>query len=377
MLYINGLITNYLRKNTSRYFGEKNRDLYRHHADDAFLLAYISTNPKMLKVFRFLEKVKINPSEEEGKQIIDENKFDLGEFKREFHQKFNDENIFKNHMPSFSRQLNNKRTNVQFFNETLYSGLKEGEELYKVQKIKLIEIPNKEKELKKLDKWFPDSENKPDNILTEDNIYKILRKICHDDEYKYDDEGKRVNPFVQYMKKIKDKFPNDENNKNLIIRDDKENKYTVNSIRVKVKKVNKYFENKKIQKSNKNKISFYDSMNWNSIYVYKNNGKYKIKTTNVGNKFGENLDKPDFKLYKGDIVLLKGTNHLFYIVGVDEGNNKLELKPLMSNKEAYTKYYNNNLILTDKQYRVPINKLINNYEKVEVDELGNIYKNKE
>ena len=55
-------------------------------------------------------------------------------------------------MPSFSRQLNNKRTSVQFFNETLYSGLKEGEELYKVQKIKLIEIPNKEKELKKLDK---------------------------------------------------------------------------------------------------------------------------------------------------------------------------------------------------------------------------------
>ena len=49
----------------------------------------------------------------------------------------------------------------------------------------------------------------------------------------------------------------------------------------------------------------------------------------------------------------------------------------MSNKKAYTKYYNNNLILTDKQYRVPINKLINNYEKVEVDELGNIYKNKE
>ena len=63
------------------------------------------------------------------------------------------------------------------------------------------------------------------------------------------------------MKKIKDKFPNDENNKNLIIRDDKGNKYTVNSIRVKIEKVNKYFENKKIQKSNKNKISFYDSMN--------------------------------------------------------------------------------------------------------------------
>ena len=378
VLYINGLITNYLRKNTSRYFGEKNRDLYRHHADDAFLLAYISTNPKMLKVFRFLEKVKINPSEEEGKQIIDENKFDLGEFKREFHQKFNDENIFKNHMPSFSRQLNNKRTSVQFFDQTLYSGLKEGEEVYKVQKIKLIEIPNKEKELKKLDKWFPDSKNKPDNILTEDNIYKLLWKICHDDEYKYDDKGKRVNPFVQYMKKIKDKFPNDENNKNLIIRDDKENKYTVNSIRVKVEKVNKYFENKKIRKSNKNKIGFYDTMNWNSIYVYKNNGKYKIKTTNIGNKFGENLDKPDFKLYKGDIVLLKGTNHLFYIAGANDSGNNLELKPLMSNREAYTKYYNNNLILKDKQqYFVPINKLIDNFEKVEVDELGNIYKNKE
>ena len=180
------------------------------------------------------------------------------------------------------------------------------------------------------------------------------------------------------MKKIKDKIPNDENNKNLIIRDDKENKYTVNSIRVKVEKVNKYFENKKIQKSNKNKISFYDSMNWNSIYVYKNNGKYKIKTTNVGNKFGENLDKPDFKLYKGDIVLLKGTNHLFYIAGANDSGNNLELKPLMSNREAYTKYYNNNLILKDKQqYFVGINKLIDNFEKVEVDELGNIYKNKE
>ena len=379
VLYINGLITNYLRKNTSRYFGEKNRDLYRHHADDAFLLAYISTNPKMLKVFRFLEKIKINSSEEEGKQIIDENKFDLGEFKREFHQKFNDENIFKNHMPSFSRQLNNKRTNVQFFNDTLYSGLKEGENVYKVQKIKLIEIPdNKLKE--KLDKYFPDSENKPnkpDNILMEKNIYELLRKIYHDPEYKCDDKGKRVNPFVQYMKKIKDKLPKAENNKNLIILDDKENKYVVNSIRVKGDKVNKYFENKKIQKSNKNKISFYDSMNWNSIYVYKNNGKYKIKTTNVGNKFGENLDKPDFKLYKGDIVLLKGTNHLFYIAGAIDSGNRLELKPLMSNREAYTKYYNNNLILKGKQRYVVINKLIDNFEKVEVDELGNIYKNKE
>ena len=119
-------------------------------------------------------------------------------------------------------------------------------------------------------------------------------------------------------------------------------------------------------------------MNWNSIYVYKNNGKYKIKTTNVGNKFGENLDKPDFKLYKGDIVLLKGTNHLFYIAGANDSGNNLELKPLMSNREAYTKYYNNNLILKDKQqYFVGINKLIDNFEKVEVDELGNIYKNKE
>ena len=371
VLYINGLITNYLRKNTSRYFGEKNRDLYRHHADDAFLLAYISTNPKMLKVFRFLEKVKINPSEEEGKQIIDENKFDLGEFKREFHQKFNDENIFKNHMPSFSRQLNNKRTNVQFFNETLYSGLKEGEELYKVQKIKL----NDKKLDKKLDEYFPDSGNKPNKILMGNNIYKLLWNICHDDEYKCDDKGKRVNPFVQYMKKIKDKFPNIENDKNLIILD-KENKYVVNSIRVKGDKVNKYFENKKIQKSNKNKISFYDSMNWNSIYVYKNNGKYKIKTTNIGNKFGENLDKPDFKLYKGDIVLLKGTNHLFYIVSANDSGNNLELKPLMSNNKAYTKYYNNNLILKDRNY-VGINELIKNYEKVEVDELGNIYKSKE
>ena len=63
------------------------------------------------------------------------------------------------------------------------------------------------------------------------------------------------------MKKIKDKLPKAENNKNLIILDDKENKYVVNSIRVKGDKVNKYFENKKIQKSNKNKISFYDSMN--------------------------------------------------------------------------------------------------------------------
>ena len=119
-------------------------------------------------------------------------------------------------------------------------------------------------------------------------------------------------------------------------------------------------------------------MNWNSIYVYKNNGKYKIKTTNIGNKFGENLDKPDFKLYKGDIVLLKGTNHLFYIACAKDSANSLELKPLMSNRDAYTKYYNNNLILKDKQqYFVGINKVIENKEKVEVDELGNIYKNKE
>lgn len=372
VLYINGLITNYLRKYTSKYFGEKNRDLYRHHADDAFLLAYISTNPKMLKVFRFLEKAKIDPSKEEGKQIIDENKFDLGEFKREFNQKFNDENIFKNNMPSFSRQLNNKRTSVQFFNETLYSGLEEGEKLYKIQKIKLNKLSDK-----KIDEYFPLNGSKPDVILMENNIYELLWKICHDDEYKCDENGKKVNPFVQYMKKINDKFPNLANNKNLIILD-RENKYIINSIKIKDKEVNKYFENKKIQKSNKNKIGFYDAMNWNSIYVYKNNGKYKIKTTNIGNKFGENLDKPDFKLYKGNIVLLKGTNHLFYIVGANDSGNNLELKPLMSNKEAYTKYYNNNLILKDKQqYWVGINKFIDNFEKVEVDELGNIYKNKE
>ena len=48
----------------------------------------------------------------------------------------------------------------------------------------------------------------------------------------------------------------------------------------------------------------------------------------------------------------------------------------MSNREAYTKYYNNNLILKDRHY-VGINELIKNYEKVEVDELGNIYKSKE
>ena len=383
---INGKITNLLRNKlfySKTNFSEKNllpekdRNFYRHHADDALVLAYISSNSKLKKWIEWISQTKQqNKIDFNDGMIFDKETgeliFDLVQ------ERLNVFRIFKNYFenkqiktlienePFFSRLVEKNKRSTEFFNETLYSGIKKSEE-EKIIKIKKINLLLDKKEAKKeLSKYFGDNPQDKDKIILKNKncefnkdkqfseIYKCLNEIY----IEYLNKNKDSNPFIEYFKENKNKDKIELKDKIEIILNDKVIKIRDLYVIEEEIPIKNIFINKKLPISN-NKISFYTSLKCTSWYSVLLNDKYKLYGNNVLNKF-KTPEATESTFYKGEIFI-DGNNDEWYISGAGPTLNKLEIKPLKQTLESKN---------GKKQMHIGLNVFKNKYKKMNISLLG-------
>lgn len=370
---INGMVTNYIRNDLKSFIPHKKRELYRHHADDALALAYLSTNNKILKIYRFLAKMRKKDRDILTNKDTGEIKFNKSEFINEFANTYDDINL-KTNPPTFSCQINKLKKQTQFFNETIYSGKFINDDnksnstktIRRISKIDLLESNNKE-----LENFFGKEPKKAQDLL----IYKQYRKLydalnCIYNEYYKD--GKE-NPFGIYYREYK-------KGQNLLVFID-DSAISVKKLRYLDKNVNNYFLNNKINHSARF-VSFYESLKPIGFQLLKCNNSIDILPITIKDNFNRNIPNSCY-LPKYTSICLKNqpiSKGMFYIVGKPSPNKKvIEIKPMMCHLDENTNFYND-FICSDFQIKkgkrliISLKILIENFDLVTIDELGNVYK---
>lgn len=385
VISVNGKFTNYLR---NRVFNlKKDRELYKHHAVDATMVAYAGTiGGNFLKTLRYLSNSDFSNQKlyeninlinnKTGEVILDVNKL--------FDDKRTILNILENKEPQFSRMLNTKN-NISFYDETIYSFRRKkenDEEFEQVSKYNLFKI-----DIKKLKKLFIDNDEKElkNFILYESAIdkFNILKAIFN--QY-FDPDAKNANPFLLYMKNIY----NEDDPKYLKFVDDN-NKFIIKDFRFinNVPKNNVFVVNKD-NKTSKRLQGFtgfsclyckcYQLQNrkyW-IIPINVNVLKYDdlVKKTIIDDKKLNNILKDDnmincqflFDIHRGTTFKNKLDNSMVYVTGYSPSQQKIEIKPIWTtNKIGFN-------LEKDKQKHLTINSLLEQYQPVRIDILGKIYK---
>lgn len=376
----------------------KNRDLYCHHAIDASIICFLGMNHKTkLLLNKCNEKIKTKTMNNEfsfdGAKLIDNETGEIHDvFKilkyndkddivknfgiqlESYNWKYNEETkeIIKNSNSNkilFSRMLTRKN-NVPLSDETIYSvdWNKDKTEGNIITYLDLLGT-----DIEKMDKLFLENKdlNKIPLYNNQPNIFELLQTI-----YKqYSD--KKSNPFVLYMK---EQFNIDKPNFIII-------KNIANNTQFKIRKIkiigNKITPNNKILLKEHSNKSILQNLNSLSIRIYKNDNDeyicvhinqkvltYNKKTAQLkidNNKLNQKLEELNIhnlkylEINNGTMFRDKHTNELFYKIGGDK--NRIEIKPLSeSNKLRY------------ERMRISLSTLIQKYNIIETDELGNIYK---
>ncbi|WP_353289547.1 type II CRISPR RNA-guided endonuclease Cas9 [Ureaplasma ceti] len=397
---IKGQLTNYTRCNILNKIDKSNnfikdRDEYQHHAIDAAIIAFLGSNHNIQRILSkklFSEKINktkytnINSEENDISEkdnilemLVNFSKFEnLKQFKDSLTNKITSKEI------KFSRPITLK-DNMTFSDETIYSVSKNTDDEYYTVYAKRINLlqaknnqllpffrPSSDKDIKKLEKLsiYQNGNN---------NTFNELREIFNF----YYDLDKTTNCFIQYMREhFSEKF-----------KLDSEKKYNPKFIILPSGTRISKLKNIDTKKKPKHEILFLNNGNQKScrasltalnyrvyqdnnskivlvpinIYLLKNDkGKLSIDIS----KLNELLDK--FKVINKNkfIVLNKGfklrnleNNILFYVSGGTK--QSLELKCLDKSNKSYG--YRD-------QIQISISTIIKNYALVEMDTLGNIYK---
>lgn len=381
----------------------KNRDLYCHHAIDASIICFLGMNHKTkLLLNKCNEKIKTKTMNNEfsfdGSKLIDNETGEVQDvFKilkyndkddiiknfgiqlESYNWRYNEESqeIIKNSNSDkilFSRMLTRKN-NVPLSDETLYS-VDWNKDKTEGNIITYLDLLGND--IKNMDKFFLENKdlNKIPLYNNQPNIFELLQTI-----YKqYSD--KKSNPFVIYMK---DQF-NIEKPNFIII------KNTANNTEFKIRKIKIIGDkitpkNTILLKEHSNK-SILKSLKALSIRIYKNDNDkyvcvpinqkvltYNKKTTQLAidnNKLNQklkemNISNPKYiEINNGTMFKDKNTNELFYSNGGGSfDQNKIEIKSLSSCNE-YIKFR--------PQMQISLSTIIDKYNIIETDELGNIYK---
>ncbi|WP_027120764.1 type II CRISPR RNA-guided endonuclease Cas9 [Mycoplasmopsis lipofaciens] len=402
---INGAITGYIRKITKNY---KNRDDYSHHAIDASILSIIANNTKTLFNLLSLEDHRYQPWINNDNSIskIDKVTGEIIQINSKFEKKKmydieNIKNLVKNSLNNidskvqFSRKQEPKN-NAQLFNINLYGSKVIDNNIWKIQKIKLLEATNKD-----LEKWFNEKTNKKEQLLIYKHSKKEYEKI-QNIFLSFQNENK---PFLSYMNSLYITFPNEFTKEaiQILVNEGKLLIYDCISRKKSIIGNLKYLESKipnensVVWHKNSNNKSFNDTLNSLGCLIYKNKkNKYSMLAVNSNIYFfGQNntnfLDETSYKqdsllLFKkeknidinekplcflniGKSVLNKTTQEILYICGIVMNNNTIELK-----------YINKSMPIicekTLKKQRIikTCNSFMNEYLPIDTDVLGNIYK---
>ncbi|WP_391591828.1 Type II CRISPR RNA-guided endonuclease Cas9 [[Mycoplasma] cavipharyngis] len=167
----------------------KDRDWHGHHAQDAVLIAYATSIPKInniakrysgslpgAKEYNKNDNVEVNEFQKRKAELAEEERKNNPWFNEKLNDLINEINS-KNTEIQFSRKIE-FLANTQFHNETLYAGKhlinKKNElELYQVKSKNLIDLD--EKDLKK----FFEVNTKPNELLMSNELWNCLKTIYH------------------------------------------------------------------------------------------------------------------------------------------------------------------------------------------------------
>ena len=348
----------------------KIRTWHGHHAQDAVIIA--ASTLANQKVVKLTEKFLSNPflSFEKKKKLANAkiNTYNQNEpklfnnIKKELNNKI--EKI------KFSYMIN-KKINVQLFNDTFYRGLRYYDKnkdlkLQKVSKTKLL-IKMDKKDCKAI------FENK--KKYSKLACYKHDRKLFNELSKIYNLYKNEQKPFKKYMDIY---WGNKIESTN----------YLILSTNQKIKKLRNLDEEKDLLKiiipqknnnrSNTKKTSFYESMNWIHIRLFKddNNENKIIPITAINYDFhkkkiieeiySKQLEKNNIsnqkyiKIYYGTILRNKKSGVIYRVCGHNEPN-KLDLNPLNFHNSGNQMYKNLNTDLKE-------------FELIQINSIGKIIK---
>lgn len=354
--------------------GNKIREWNGHHAEDATIVVFAALQNQKLN--KFAEKLLSNPyytDEQVAEWFKDKNEMsgwdkqlDIDKIREELNKKYQD--------VKFSYMLT-KKSNVQLSNETLYKGKlfktidkKTGEvkkEFYKMDYINLLDEDKANKE--KLDKMFNTDEYKGKIMMIQHdpklfeqlreifNRYKSeavpFKKYCYDnDTNKFEVEvveGKKQPKDLTIYKYVKLTTKN---------KDGEQVERKVSRIKYKgepkvLDEVIKVTHSNNKDIDSKGNYSFYDSLNWVEIHIFKTidkkgnekneiipiNATYIKKFTGKGFEYSEKYHN-ELKLIKANvritetIKLTRGEtiqdteNNVWRLVGCNPKQMKLEVK---------------------------------------------------
>lgn len=362
---INGSFTNYLRK-VWKFDKDRNKG-YKHHAEDALIIANADFLFKHDKKLKNVSKILDAPGQE-----VDSSRTSV-QSEDEFNEMFENTQkataIRKFEIQKFSHRVD-KKPNRQLINDTLYSTRNiEGTE-YVIESIKDIYSKNNDKikdKFKKDPSKFLMYRNDPKTFEKLENIFK-----------QYETEK---NPFAKYYEETGEKIRKYAK---------KDNGPIINNLKYLREKLGRHYDASHKFENSKNKVVQLKFQSYRfDIYHYK--GTYKmvgisyidLKQTNNFYKIPKEVykhkmlekninDKYEFvgSFYKNDII--NYNDELYRVIGVNDSiKNKIQLDMRDITIKDYMEL--NNIKKTPVIYKT-IGKSTTNIEKYTTDILGNLYK---
>ncbi|MCY1569351.1 type II CRISPR RNA-guided endonuclease Cas9 [Staphylococcus pettenkoferi] len=362
---INGGFTNYLRK-VWRFSKERNHG-YKHHAEDALVIANANFLFKQHKALKEAEKVLNNPAskDESAIDVFNDNQYKELMAKNSVVDEIKDFKDFK-----FSHRVD-KKPNRQLLNDTLYSTRNIDNHDYIVQK--LTNIYDKDnKEVKKI------VSEKPEKLLMYQHDPKTFKKL----QTVMDQYAEEKNPLAKYY---------EEHGEYLKKYAKKGNGPAIKSLKYIGKKVNAHFDVTDKYPNPKNKLvklslksfrfdiykgeSGYKMLGLSYLDVEKKDAYYRIPS-----EYYEELKKKK-KINEGDEFigsfytndLIKVNGEKYRVIGVNNSDRNIIEVDMPDIR--YREYLELNNKKGTPRIFITIGKKINTIEKYSTDILGNLYKN--
>lgn len=415
----------------------KNRNLYCHHAIDASLICFLGMNTKINSLINFwdysIKEKNRYYIDKKTKQIIDMktkepiNLMDLynkGDEKIRFFgqelAKYNDKVIFKNviSQSDVSQSEENKkyeiipaekkvhysrklitRHNIQLSDLSIYSWRQNPKDKNQYQIIKKIDLLNSN--IDSLNKFFklPNPKCGNDLLINQEdgnkNIYNLLQKIFNDysaNDIKNETKEEHINPFIKYMedehKEICNPVPN------YILLPNNQRVRKLRYIDCTYDKINEFKGIFLKEHGNKAVMTGLNSLSWR-IYINNKNKpivipmnshvliyNHKLHRLDIDEKSKlkkilesyKVVNREKFVVLKYGTILVKknNMNNIFYVCGSDTKKRSLEVKPINYSRKYYWPMKKGEF--QDKQIFIPINEIFTDYDLVDNDILGKIYK---
>ncbi|EKU50117.1 CRISPR-system-like protein [Staphylococcus massiliensis S46] len=360
---INGGFTSYLRK---RWDFKKDRNAgYKHHAEDALIIANVDFIFKQLKALDNAKKVMEGRKVQVEKDNVEDNEHYESLFREP--DQIKEIKLYDNY--KFSHRVD-KKPNRELINDTIYSTRKVDNKTYTIQTVNNIY----DKQNDQLKKLFNKS---PEKFLmykhdpkTFDKLATIMRQYKNEKNplYKFHDEtgeyltkyAKKDNgPIVKSLKYIGKQV-----NAHLDITNDYENSNNkVVKLSLKPFRFDVYLDDGKYKFVT---VKYLDIIKKDTYYVI-DEEKYKLALQQK--KISENA-KFIGSFYNNDLIKING--ELLRVIGVnDDAKNTLELNMI---DISYRDYVENMNLATTPRIRKNIGKSITILEKYTTDILGNTFK---